>query len=94
MISDMSSSSASSQADEELTISVTTSRGSGEFTFSKSAKVEKVIASVAKHFNLSEDRAELLPKGESDPLKEERPLVSFGVEDGDEFVLTSGTNNV
>lgn len=90
----MSNSGTQSQADEELIISVTTSRGSNEFTFSKTAKVEEVIASVAEHFNLAEDRAELLPKGENEPLKEERPLVSFGVEDGDEFVLTSGTNNV
>lgn len=90
----MSSSDTPTQADDELTIEVATGRGKEEFTFSKTAKVVEVIETVTKHFEISDGDAELLPKGEDDPLEENRPLVSFGVEDGDEFVLSSGGVNV
>lgn len=82
------------QTDDQLTISVATSRGKADFTFSKTTKVEEVINKIRDHFGLTDGDFDLLPEGGDDALNEDRPLVSFGIEDGDEFILTGGGTNV
>ncbi len=83
------------EADADLTIEVVTSRGRGTFTFDKTIKVSEVIQHVRDHFDLTgQGTFELIPEDGDEPLKKERPLVSFGIEDGDVFVLTSGGKNV
>lgn len=83
------------QSDSAITIVVVTSRGREDFTFSKTAKIEDVIAKVREHFELTgEGTFELIREEDSETLDGNRPLVSYGIEDGDEFILTSGGRNV
>lgn len=84
-----------SQSDEALEIVVSTSRGSETFSFAKTTSIEDVIQSVQQHFELSGE-ASLIPEdGPQEPLEPtDRPLVSFSIEDGDEFILTDEDRNV
>lgn len=83
------------QSDAMITIVVVTSRGREHFTFSKTAKIEDVIAKVREHFELTgEGTFELIRGEDSETLEGNRPLVSYAIEDGDEFILTSGGRNV
>ena len=83
------------QADAELSITIITSRGKSDFTFSKTVKIEEVIQKVRDHFELTGgEQFDLIRKGDEEELGRNRPLVSFGVKDGDQFILTGGGRNV
>jgi len=77
--------------DPTLEITVQTTRGSKQLSFPKQTKVEEVIAAVVAAFGFAAgDRFELVLKGATgEPLKPERPLVSYGIKDGDILILTA-----
>ena len=80
----------SAKNDNELTVKILTTQGSWETTFPKTAKVSDVIQAVIQHFGFATGGKYEL-RLESDPntiLKPERPLVSFGIKDGDVLVFT------
>ncbi len=84
-----------SKTNNTVTIVIISSRGRGDFTFSKTTKIEDVIAEAREHFGLTGPGTfELFREGGTEPLQRNRPLVSFGVEDGDVFILSSGGVNV
>lgn len=74
---------------KNLNIIIKTPLGDWESIFPKSAKVSDVIQAVIQKFNFaSNGKYEL--KLEDDPtisLKPEKPLVSYGVKDGDILVF-------
>lgn len=77
--------------DKDLTINIETSQGTWENTpFEKTAKVSEVMTSVVAKFKFaSNGRYELtLATDANNPLKPERPLVSYGIKDGDVLVFT------
>lgn len=76
--------------DKNLTIKIKITQGPWEVTFDKTTKVQEVINAVIQHFNFSQ-RGEYELRAESDPntaLKPERPLVSYGIKDGDILIFT------
>lgn len=88
--------SSAEQAEQAITVLVKTSRGSDPFTFEKTTKVEEAITEIREHFELTgEGRFDLVRADGGDALTpEDRPLVSFGLEDETELVLTGGGKNV
>ncbi|MBI4744222.1 MAG: hypothetical protein HY776_05330 [Actinobacteria bacterium] len=74
----------------ELTIKIETTQGTWEATFKKTDKVQEVIQAVIGHFGYSPDgKYELrLESNPDEVLKPERPLVSYGIKDGDILVFT------
>ena len=81
----------STHSDPTLEITIQTTRGSRAFSFAKTAKVSEVIQSVVEAFGFAPgDQFQLvLSLDPSQPLQPERPLVSYGIEDGTVLVLTS-----
>lgn len=78
--------------DHELTFKITALSGESDiFTYEKSAKISDVIAGAIKRFKFSSnDKYDLVFKEKlGEPLEHNRTLASYGVKDGDEFVLTS-----
>lgn len=76
--------------DKDLTINIKTTRGKWETTFSKTTKIQEVIQAVIQHFGFATNGNYEL-RLESDPdnaLKPERPLVSYGIKDGDNLIFT------
>lgn len=84
------------QAEQAITVIVKTSRGSDSFTFDKTTKVEEAIDEIRDHFELTgQGSFDLVKEGDGDPLApKDRPLVSFGLKDEAELVLTGGGRNV
>lgn len=81
--------------DNELEITITTARGEFSGVFPKTAKVQQLIDAVIEHFDLSGDGTfDLFIEGQNEPLKPERTLVSYGLEDDTSLVLTMGGKNV
>ncbi len=74
--------------DHELTLTIETTQGEWLNNFDKNAKVGDVIEAVRQHFGFSpEGRYELhLMNGEV--MRKERPLVSYGLKDGDHLIFT------
>lgn len=75
--------------DNELTVIIQGPEPAWETTFPKTIKVSEVIAAYVEHFKLApnpkyEIKLETEPNTE---LKPERPLVSYGVKDGDVLVF-------
>lgn len=81
----------SPQSDPTLEITIQTTRGSRTFSFAKTAKISDVIQAVVEAFGFTPgDQFQLvLSSDPSQPLQPERPLVSYGIEDGTVLVLTS-----
>lgn len=77
--------------DKSLEVTVQTTRGSKQFTFTKETKVGEVIDQVVKSFGFAPgDRFELvLSTNTSETLKPERPLVSYGISNGTVLILTA-----
>jgi hypothetical protein len=77
--------------DQDLTITIETSQGNWDNAiFHKTAKVGDVINAVIEHFNYTKNGNYEL-RMEKDPdinLKPERPLVSYGINDGDVLIFT------
>ena len=73
-------------ADNEIMLTVATPAGVFEGTFEKTTKIVDVVAAIVAAMNLTEgDAFELAFNGEV--LAPERPLVSFGLEDGADLDL-------
>jgi hypothetical protein len=76
--------------DKDLTINIKTTRGKWETTFPKITKIQEVIQAVIQNFGFATNGNYEL-RLESDPdtaLKPERPLVSYGIKDGDTLIFT------
>ncbi|WP_100183271.1 EsaB/YukD family protein [Candidatus Nitrosotenuis aquarius] len=77
--------------DNELTITIQTTKGAWkDAVFQKTAKISEVISAVIEHFSFSKDgKYQLNPENEPDkPFDPKRPLVSYGIKDGDILVFT------
>lgn len=85
-----------SRSDKEITLTITTTRGTFKGTFSKTAKVQDVINEVKSEFDLSGngDFELVLEDKEEDELNPNRTLVSYGLEDEVNLILTMGGKNV
>ncbi|MDH5691229.1 MAG: ubiquitin-like protein [Candidatus Bathyarchaeota archaeon] len=71
-------------------IVVDSARGSVELEVPKTTKVQEVLQTAVAKLNLGRwEEYELVFKGEV--LKGERPLVSYGIKDGDHLDLTKKT---
>ena len=78
------------KSDNNLEIEIRTVQGILKTTFSKTTKVSEVIQAVIKHFNFAENGKYDL-RLETDPdnaLESDRPLVSYGIKDGDVLIFT------
>jgi hypothetical protein len=78
------------RSDSNITLIIRTVKGELKKDFPKTAKIAEVIAAVIQHFNFnSEGKYELNTENDPDnPLDPNRPLVSFGLKDGDVLVFT------
>lgn len=78
------------RSDKDLTITIKTTLGDWVNTFDKTSKVEDVIKAVINHFNYAQNgKYELRP--DNDPntvMLPSRPLVSYGIKDGDALIYT------
>ena len=78
------------RSDNDLEIIIHTPRGEWKIAFPKTTKVQEVINAVVEHFGFSkEGKYQLHLKNKPDePLEPQRPLVSYGIKDGDILVFT------
>lgn len=77
--------------DHSVTVTIVTAQGKWENAiFPKTAKVQEVIDAVVQHFNFATNgNYQLrLERDPNTPLKPERPLVSYGIKDGDVLRFT------
>lgn len=78
------------KSDNNVEIEIRTVQGILKTTFPKTTKVNEVIQAVIKHFNFAQNGKYDL-RLETDPdnaLESERPLVSYGIKDGDVLIFT------
>lgn len=76
--------------DKELKITIKTSQGDWTHTFPKTAKVHDVIDAVVQHFGFAKNGNYQLSL-DTKPvtiLSPQRPLVSYGIKDGDVLIFT------
>jgi len=76
--------------DNEISVAILTTQGTWETSFVKTTKVEEVLQAVISHFGFASNgnyelRAE---KNPDEALKLDRPLVSYGIQDGDKLIFT------
>ena len=71
--------------DKDLEIKIETTQGPWDTTFSKTTKVQEVISAIIEHYGFAKNgNYELrLVREPNEPLKPERPLVSYGIRDKD-----------
>jgi len=81
--------------DETLEIKIQ-ARGTKAFSFPKQTKISEVIKQAVSIFGFAEgDNFELMLSTNTDEaLQPERPLVSYGIKDGDILILTSTGSGV
>ncbi len=76
-----------------LTVNVVTGRGTREFSFRQETKIAEVINQVVSDFGYPPADKYVLTRKKADggdeELAPERPLVSYGIEDGATLVLTA-----
>ncbi len=77
--------------DQNLEVTVNSTRGTQQFSFPKQTKVEDVIrqAVTAFGFATGDDFQLVMESNTADPLQPERPLVSYHIADGAVLILTS-----
>ena len=78
------------KSDKNLEIEIRTVQGTLQTTFPKTTKISEVLQAVIKHFNFAQNGKYDL-RLETDPdnaLELERPLVSYGIKDGDVLIFT------
>lgn len=82
--------------DQTLEIKIQSSRGTKEFSFDKQTKVSEVIVKAVSSFGFEVgDNFELmLSTNTEEALRPERPLVSYGIKDGDILILTATGSGV
>ncbi len=80
-----------SASDKTLEVSVSTTRGTQQFSFPKQIKVEDVIRQVVTAFGFATGDSFHLVTADNtaEPLRPERPLVSYGITDGTTLILTA-----
>jgi hypothetical protein len=82
-------------ADKQITVTVQSGRGSQEFTFEKTTKVQEVIAAAAAALGYPpQGNYSLVRVTSGDVLDGQRPLVSFHIEDGEVLVLSETGSGV
>jgi len=76
--------------DDIISLKIETTRGSWEHSFDKNTKIQDVIQEIINHFGFaSNGNYELRMQSNPDePLKKERPIVSYHLKDGDVLVFT------
>jgi len=77
--------------DKELTVTIQTTQGTWISTFLKTTKVQEVIQATINHFQFSQQgnyQLRLDQGTTSLALSPERPLVSYGIKDGDVLIFT------
>jgi hypothetical protein len=77
--------------DRTLEIVIQSTRGSKKFSFPKETKVAEVVEKAIVEFGFAPgDKFELvLATNPSEPLRPERTLVSYHINDGDILILTA-----
>jgi len=75
---------------KELSVKIETTQGVWETVFDKNTKIQEVIQAVAQHFGFAPNgNYELrMAKTPDTPLRPERPLVSYHIQDGDILIFT------
>jgi len=73
--------------DKELNIVIASPRGRWETTFPKTAKVSEVIEAARQHFGFQPGAFQLRRESTGETLAPERPLVSYGIVDGETLLL-------
>lgn len=82
--------------DQTLEIKIQSTRATKDFSFPKQAKVSEVINAAVAAFEFAPgDNFELVVSTNLDEiLMPERPLVSYGIKDGDILILTATGSGV
>lgn len=73
--------------DQELTIIIETTQGNWEETFAKMVKVSEIIDATKQHFGFSQEGDYQLKLSNGETMKNERPLVSYNLKDGDHLTF-------
>lgn len=74
----------------QITVTIQTGRGSDDFTFSQQTKVIDVIKAAVERFGFPPgDNYSLLRDKDKTELEPQRPLVSYGIEDGEILTLSA-----
>jgi hypothetical protein len=76
--------------DNILSITILTPQGKWDTSVVKTTKIAEVLQAVVNHFGFASNGNYEL-RAEKDPdvaLKPDRPLVSYGIQDGDKLVFT------
>jgi hypothetical protein len=82
--------SSAGKSDKLLSVTIETTQGTWDTEFEKTEKVQSVIQATTHHFEFVPDgRYEFrLDRNPNEVLQPERPLVSYGIIDGDVLVFT------
>ncbi len=78
------------RSDNDLEVTIHTTQGDWTTTFDKNTKVDAVIKAAVDHFHFASPGNYQLSIG-TEPVKvlePQRPLVSYGIKDGDEIDFT------
>ena len=73
--------------DKDLKVVIASPRGLWETSFSKTTKVAEVIEAARQHFGFEPGTLLLRREGARENLLPERPLVSYGIDDGETLLL-------
>jgi len=76
--------------DQNLTITIQTTQGDWVTTTDKNTKVFALISAICQHFKFVPDgKYEIeLVGGTENPLRQNRPIVSYGIKDDDTLIFT------
>jgi hypothetical protein len=79
-----------------LTLTIQTGRGADTHEFDRTSKVEEVIAWAIERFGLSATEPwEVVRQSTGGaPLEPQRPLVSYGIDDGEVLVISAAGGGV
>ncbi|MFN8592031.1 MAG: hypothetical protein U0031_11285 [Thermomicrobiales bacterium] len=81
--------------DHAITVTVQSGRGSREFSFAKQTKAEDAANQAAAAFGYPEGGNYVLVRATtSEELAGQRPLVSYGIEDGEVLILSETGSGV
>ena len=73
--------------DQNLMVVITSPRGRWEANFPKTAKVIEVVEAVRQHFGFEPGAFLLRLERTGETLASERPLVSYGITDGESLLF-------
>jgi hypothetical protein len=82
-------------SEREITVTIQSGRGSREFTFQRQTKAEDAANQAASEFGYPGGGTYVLVRAATSvELAGQRPLVSFGIEDGEVLVLSETGSGV